>query len=222
MTWEDAVVALRYAAVLHRFPVRGDGPIQVIVRSARRPIPGLLGLRLRLSDTDVDSLAGLPWQEALDLWAWVSTRRLVSRGALVHAASTGTGLVGTAQLVRLMARTRDGAVSEAEIRFGRPLRRGGLSGWAAGVTIWRRDGSVMAVVDVLFESAALVVEIDGRRWHEGGTVFQRDRERQNELALAVHTVLRFTWFDIVERPARVIAQLERALVIAARVPTAPR
>lgn len=46
--------------------------------------------------------------------------------------------------------------------------------------------------------------MDGRAWHSAGDRFQRDRTRQNALVAAGYTVLRFTWFDVTERPEYVI------------------
>ncbi len=41
--------------------------------------------------------------------------------------------------------------------------------------------------------------------------FQRDRVKQNELALMGYQVLRFTWLDLTEYTERVIAEIEFAL-----------
>jgi very-short-patch-repair endonuclease len=40
----------------------------------------------------------------------------------------------------------------------------------------------------------------------------RDRCRQNQLLLAGWTVLRFTWYDVLHRPAWVVAQVREALL----------
>jgi very-short-patch-repair endonuclease len=41
--------------------------------------------------------------------------------------------------------------------------------------------------------------------------FRRDRQRQNTLILDGWTVLRFTWQDLIQRPAKVIADIRTAL-----------
>jgi very-short-patch-repair endonuclease len=41
--------------------------------------------------------------------------------------------------------------------------------------------------------------------------FQRDRRRQNRLIAAGWTVLRFTWWDLTERPDDVLAQIRAAV-----------
>ena len=44
-----------------------------------------------------------------------------------------------------------------------------------------------------------------------GDRFQRDRTKSNELVRRGWTVLRFTWTDLVERPARVVATITATL-----------
>ena len=47
-------------------------------------------------------------------------------------------------------------------------------------------------VDIAFPKAKLVVEIDGREFHEGPEPFEQDRLRQNDLVNAGWRILRFT------------------------------
>ena len=54
----------------------------------------------------------------------------------------------------------------------------------------------------------LAIEVDGFEHHSTPEAFQHDRTRQNELVALGWTVLRFTWHDVVHRPAHV-AQLIR-------------
>src|SRR5215470_18325130 len=46
--------------------------------------------------------------------------------------------------------------------------------------------------------------------------FRGDQRRQNVVALADWTMLRYTWHDLIQRPARVVAEIRTAL--AARTP----
>ena len=57
----------------------------------------------------------------------------------------------------------------------------------------------------------LAIEIDGWAWHHSPDRFQRDRAKQNQLVGAGWTVLRFTWFDLTNRPDDVIRQVRAAL-----------
>lgn len=47
--------------------------------------------------------------------------------------------------------------------------------------------------------------------HSDPEAFQRDRIRQNRLALQGWQVLRFTWLDLVEHSDRVLAQIRTAV-----------
>jgi hypothetical protein len=66
-------------------------------------------------------------------------------------------------------------------------------------------------VDCLWRAARLVVELDGRRYHEGRTAREDDRRRDNELMALGWRVLRFTWDDLRDRPHQVVAQIRAAL-----------
>ncbi len=82
----------------------------------------------------------------------------------------------------------------------------------AKITGWRTNRPVAGFeVDVLFRDAKVVIEVDGFAFHSDAEVFQRDRKRQNAIALAGYQVLRFTWLDLVEYPERVIAEIRRAV-----------
>jgi very-short-patch-repair endonuclease len=62
------------------------------------------------------------------------------------------------------------------------------------------------------------VEIDGMRAHISPEAFRQDRSKQNRLINAGYRGLRFTWWDLTQRPDRVIPQVREALAIAMRGP----
>jgi hypothetical protein len=66
-------------------------------------------------------------------------------------------------------------------------------------------------VDLAYENRNLVIEADSRRWHMLADAFLIDRERDNLAQLAGWRVLRFTWWDIENRPAYVISTIRRGL-----------
>ncbi|MDP3712267.1 MAG: DUF559 domain-containing protein [Mycobacteriales bacterium] len=82
----------------------------------------------------------------------------------------------------------------------------GLVGFASQSPLRCADGTKRA--DFCFAAARLVVEADGARWHPDGSL---DRQRDNQLAAAGWRVLRFTWAEVVHRPATVIALIRAAL-----------
>ncbi|MFN8082399.1 MAG: DUF559 domain-containing protein [Kineosporiaceae bacterium] len=227
LTWPDVVIGGHVAAAIHGFPVPHDESVDVYTgrgRASGRRIrvrvaslepddilliePLLVTSALR---TAVDCLGRFPWPDALDLYAWVTTRHIVRRDELFLAARQRLGCHGTPQLLRLLRYTRGGAVSGAEALFHELMRRERIGGWTAGVEVSDADG-VIGVVDVLFARARVIVEIDGRRAHSDPHAFVHDRRRQNRLVNAGYRVLRFTWWDLTERPAEVIAQLRKALM----------
>jgi very-short-patch-repair endonuclease len=62
----------------------------------------------------------------------------------------------------------------------------------------------------------VAIEVDGWAWHWDAERFRGDRRRQNAVALADWTILRYTWHDLIQRPAQVVAEIRTAL--AARTP----
>lgn len=64
--------------------------------------------------------------------------------------------------------------------------------------------------DVDYEGYAVLVELDGRRGHEGSGRF-RDMQRDNHHVLLGRVTLRYGWWDVVERPCEVARQVYAAL-----------
>lgn len=67
-------------------------------------------------------------------------------------------------------------------------------------------------VDAVWPAARVAVELDGWEFHRHRRAFQNDREKANALTTAGWTVLRFTHYDVVHRPAHVREQLRRVVV----------
>jgi very-short-patch-repair endonuclease len=114
--------------------------------------------------------------------------------------------------VRRAARIcRAGLESEAE-RVARALfTSAGLPGWIRQYQVMS-NGRLVARVDFGFPQHRLVVEIDGYAYHHDRHRFQRDRQRQNDLAALGWVVLRFTWFDLHERPGELVARIRRHIL----------
>lgn len=95
--------------------------------------------------------------------------------------------------------------SEAERLLVRLLRAAKVSGWKANFPVCGY------LVDIAFPIERVAVEVDGWAFHSDQRTFQRDRARQNAIALSGWQVLRFTWLDLTEHPQRVIAEIVAAL-----------
>ncbi len=66
-------------------------------------------------------------------------------------------------------------------------------------------------VDFLWRSQRLVVEVDSFTYHQGSIAFEDDYARDLDLRQRGFTVLRFTDMQIENEPARVVADVARAL-----------
>ena len=162
-----------------------------------------------LNRTVVDCIGLLPRRAAEELLVWVLTRRILSHDDLCTLIAARPRLVGNRQRHGLLAMTAGGAMSVAESRLHAILRRAGIAGWVTDEPIHDRRG-LIGSADVVFPAELLVIEVDGMAYH-GAARFQSDRSRQNRLVTAGYTVLRFTWADLVDRPAIVADQIEAAL-----------
>jgi very-short-patch-repair endonuclease len=111
---------------------------------------------------------------------------------------------------RLMAAAGDRAAAESERRFIRLLKGADIHGWTVNAALVVRGADYFP--DFCFRSERLIVELDGWAWHHSPDRFRHDRHRQNDLMLAGWIVLRFTWFDLVERPDWVLGQVRSALL----------
>lgn len=213
LTWPDAVTCLSSAARAHRLPVP-SGPVHAAVPTSRRAMLNLIPHRYRVHPEDVvrqagvavtslrrtvlDCLGLLPAKDAEELLVWVRTRQLVTHADLVTLIDSRPRQVGNRRRRELLALTADGALSVAEHRLHRILRRAGIRGWVADARVFDRHG-VIGVADVLFRAERVLLEVDGMAYHATAR-FQEDRTRQNRLVCAGFTVLRFTWHDLVDRP----------------------
>ncbi|CAJ1509950.1 type IV toxin-antitoxin system AbiEi family antitoxin domain-containing protein [[Mycobacterium] burgundiense] len=101
----------------------------------------------------------------------------------------------------------DGSRSKAERIVVRLLQNAAITGWAANFPV----GPFF--VDFAFPEPKVAIEIDGFAFHSGVEEFVADRSRQNFLVLRGWQVLRFTWWDLIERPERVIAEIRRAISV---------
>jgi very-short-patch-repair endonuclease len=69
-------------------------------------------------------------------------------------------------------------------------------------------------IDIAFQ-AELGIEVDGWAWHMDVDRFRADRRKGNALVRTGWLLLRFTWHDLTNRPAHVIAEIRAALLAAA-------
>ena len=105
--------------------------------------------------------------------------------------------------------------SELERRFLELLRAARLPDPEANAWIPFPDGGG-AEADFLWRDRRLVIETDGRETHATRTAFERDRLRDQRLAVAGYRVIRFTWRQVVKQPQAVTATMASLLRAPAR------
>ena len=127
------------------------------------------------------------------------------------------GRTGNAALRRLLPQLGDGAAAQSERKLHQLLRRAGIGGWRPNHPLWS-NGELACVIDVAFPDRRIAIEVDGMAHHIDSERFTRDRRRQNRLVLDGWLILRFTWEDLVERPAYVIREIRAALAGTAAQP----
>ncbi len=98
-----------------------------------------------------------------------------------------------------------------EPRMARLLRDAGLAGWVFQHEVRDRAGRFVARVDFAWPALRLAVEVDGYEKRATRRAMQADYDRQHALEDLGWLVRRFTWIDVVRRPAPVAAAIARDL-----------
>jgi very-short-patch-repair endonuclease len=229
----EGIVSHRSAAELWGL-IQPAGYIDVSVRPDRKPTlrppailhriadlhPELAAERdgLRLTDpvrTVVDLGLVLPKWSVRDALSRGITTRLLTvpqvtllRQALGRRGRNGTGVLR--QILEDRSMTDGTEESILERRFMDLVHRHGLPAPTFQHEVWH-GGRFVARVDAAYADRKLAIEVDGFEHHSSPDAFQRDRTRQNRLVALGWTVLRFTWGDVVRRPASVAAQIAEAI-----------
>jgi very-short-patch-repair endonuclease len=200
----DAVLSHRSAAALWALlPTQPSFPeVTVPGHSGRRKRRGIrLHRSSSLHPADVTFRSGIavttPARTLTDLRRCATTVELreARRQAEIRGYRVGEPKLPEPDLTR----------SELERRFLRLCRRQALSRPEVNVRIGE------FVVDFLWRDARLVVETDGYRYHRGRAAFEYDYRRQARLIASGFEVLRFTWSQVVDERAEVIAAVSARL-----------
>ncbi len=203
--------------------LREDGvktDVTSLDRRGRQP-----GIAVHRADTltvdDRASHLGIPLTSVartlLDLAATVSPRILnrACREAEVHRLFDLTAIEAVLERnpgrrgVRRLQAILDEIVepqltrSELEERFLELCRRAGLPRPQVNVTV--TVGGERFEVDFAWPSNRLIVEVDGRRFHATGSAFERDRRRDQLLAVGGWRVIRGTWLQVTRGAADLTA-----------------
>jgi very-short-patch-repair endonuclease len=64
-------------------------------------------------------------------------------------------------------------------------------------------------VDIFWPDQRLIVELDGREYHDDEDAFEDDRDKDADLVAAGFRVVRVTWNRLTQEPEREAARLRR-------------
>jgi len=227
----DSVLSHRSAAHLWGLRVDDRNTIDVTAPNRRGRSPrGIAAHRDgSLMPVDSTSVNGIPCttveRTLLDLAAVIPVRQLRKAlaeaevlGILDHAAlrallRRSRGRRGVARLRLILdelhpqtKRTR----SDLEQLFLRMCENGGLPQPEVNVPL--DVGGSQLKPDFLWRDAGLIVEADGRRYHDTYSAFQYDRKREQRLQLAGWRVSRCTWEQVKNEPRRLASTIRGLLV----------
>ena len=176
----------------------------------------LVGVEGRRTSYDVQVVSGL---SVLTLPATLQdvarTRPLAETVAIVDTALRRrllkpAQLRGSGRLAQAVALAdpRAGSVLESALRV--LLRQAGLPRPRPQWVV-RSGDAFVARVDFCWPSFRLIVETDGRRWHDPADARHLDRRRANACAASGWRILRFTWAEVMHEQEYVVATVRAAL-----------
>lgn len=125
------------------------------------------------------------------------------------------GRRGIAVMRKLLEEREAGAheapASELEARFIAVVRNAGLPDPVRQLDLG--DGERwLARVDFAYPEARLVVELDGRRYHDTKIAIEQDQRRDQVLVAAGWRVIRVRWAQLDQRPEEITALLRRLVL----------
>lgn len=136
-----------------------------------------------------------------------SRRTTYAAIAAVLAELARPGKPGIEKVARVLDERSGGYVppaSELERAMFATFAAGGLPAPERQVPLPGR-GSVLGLVDGAYRDALMVLEADGRRWHNRMEAARRDRERDAQVVRAGWVPLRFVYEQIIHDPEEVCA-----------------
>ncbi|MEO7587985.1 MAG: type IV toxin-antitoxin system AbiEi family antitoxin domain-containing protein [Arachnia sp.] len=162
--------------------------------------------RVRMEDAVLEICAEATAPGIVDvLGRAVGSRRTTAQR--LRAAALGAPVAKNRQLVlQILDDVANGVESPLEHRYLVDVER------AHGLPVGARQVSISSGTrtDVGYLKFRVLVELDGRVWHEG-LAASADMRRDNQHAIASFTTLRFGWHAVVDNPCGVASQVIQAL-----------
>jgi very-short-patch-repair endonuclease len=165
------------------------------------------------SDTVLDCALDRPMREAVVIADSALRRGLLTVDDLVAAVAVRARHPRSTRLRRLLdlVDDRSGSVLESVLRY--LLLQHGYS--AQSQFTVTRGTLFIGRFDFCLEAARVIIECDGRRWHDPEDVREKDRQKTNALTRLGWRVLRFTWDEVVDSQAYVLACIKECVALAA-------
>ena len=133
----------------------------------------------------------------------------VNKADLAAVCLRRAGRPGVELLRKATPLARVGSDSALESRIRLVIVGGGLPEPMLQIVVVV-DGETYRI-DMGYYAPQVAIEGDGRDPHELPDALFRDRRRQNALSNSGWLPLRFTWDDVINRPAYIVAQVAKAL-----------
>jgi very-short-patch-repair endonuclease len=204
-------------------------PVHVTVTHNPRPRPGIKLHRVsKLHRADVRTQRNLaltsPARTLIDLAAEVTAselaaafgearaRRLTADAALEAALARAPKNHPGAAIIRRLLRDDPGS-TYTRSRAERAVRQLVRAAELPQPLVNRRLNGF--TVDFLWPAHRLILEVDGHGTHDNRLAFERDRRRDQIHAAAGYTVIRATWWQLVNEPMAVLARIAQALALRA-------
>ena len=216
----------------------GTGPrIDIVTRrwDRRHRLDVALHESLDLIENDITTVAGIPIttpvRTVVDLGAVAPRRveRALEAGInsniltlsgverfVVRVARRGRRGVGVIRPLLAERRRWDGVTaSDLEDLFRTVLVRFDVPVGVAQYPVADPGGGSGSRPDFAYPDHLLAIELDSEGFHTDRMTFRYDRRKQNRLELLGWRVLRYTWWDLIHRPAEVAAEVRHALSVPA-------
>jgi hypothetical protein len=191
------------AAVVHRSRLLGSADVHPV----RRPP------RTRTARSILDAASWMRTDNGARAVLAAGVQQRLVRAEHLRAVLARRGPVPRRALMRVtLGDIAGGAQALSELDFCKLTRRFGLPEPTRQALRPDKHGRVRWL-DACWESARLVVEVDGL-WHMEATAWWADMRRENELTLSGYRVLRFPAFAVRDHPGQVAAQIAEALGLA--------
>jgi very-short-patch-repair endonuclease len=225
---EGAVLSGRAAGQLWGL-LKGSPPGPEVAARTERRIKGIKTTRARRAKRESTTWRGIPVttpaRTLVDLAAVLDAAQL-ARACHEAGVRYGTtprqveavldrqpSAAGAARLRRVLRGEVRVTLSKLESRFLNRLREAGLPlPQTNRVASGRR-------VDCRWPEQRLTVELDSYRYHHTCHAWEQDRQREREAHARGDDIRRYTWADVLEEPAQMLAEL--SALLAASAPPAP-